>query len=177
MRSKDEVNLPKPEKGLVINYYYLWRDESNQGQEEGAKPRPCVISKLEKRDNRTIVFVFPITHIPQVKENRAIEIPPQTKDSLGLSGKPSWIITNECNYFEWPGFDLCTIHGTTPKKYVYGNLPPKIVNQIREAAKYHRTQFINRNETKDPRDLKKDIWKTIGKNSKSREKTDKGREP
>lgn len=35
--------LPEPEYGLVISYAYLWRHESETGQTEGLKDRPCAI--------------------------------------------------------------------------------------------------------------------------------------
>ncbi len=57
--------LPKPECGLVISYSYLWRRESEAGQVEGSKNRPCVIVLAVRRaDDAEIVTVAPITHAP-----------------------------------------------------------------------------------------------------------------
>lgn len=56
--------LPKPETGLVISYSYLWRHQSDTGQAEGVKDRPCVIVLAVKRNENgaPVVTVAPITH-------------------------------------------------------------------------------------------------------------------
>jgi hypothetical protein len=54
--------LPKPETGLVISYSYLWRHQSDAGQTEGVKDRPCVIVLAVKHleNGAPVVTVAPI---------------------------------------------------------------------------------------------------------------------
>ena len=55
--------LPTPRPGLVIRYAYLWRDEADQGREEGVKDRPCVVVLTVQQDDDAIrVRVAPVTH-------------------------------------------------------------------------------------------------------------------
>ena len=97
------MRIPDPKEGLVINYSYLWHREAQAGAEEGRKDRPCAVV-LAGKNNR--VIVAPITHSQPVAGTRSIEIPPQIKKSLGLDHGRSWIVTNDVNYFTWPGTDL-----------------------------------------------------------------------
>ena len=124
------MSLPKPENGLVISYSYLWRNEYKTGKLEGLKNRPCaVIIVIENNEAEQIVTVAPITHSAPQDINVAIEIPSKVKHHLGLDGERSWIILDDFDQFQWPGYDLRTI----PKKldeYSYGFLPPALYAQI-----------------------------------------------
>lgn len=113
----------KPERGLVINYSYLWARETDSGREEGQKNRPCAIILASYADPTGIrVRVLPITHTPPEDPAEAIEIPGITKKRLGLDADRSWVILNEVNDFVWPGHDVRPI-GKTGSPY-YGPLPP-----------------------------------------------------
>lgn len=124
--------IPTPENGLVISYSYLWQNEYKAGKLEGLKNRPCaMILVVEKNEGEQIVTVAPITHTPPQNPNAAIEIPHKVKQHLGLDGERSWIILDDFNQFQWPGYDLRPI----PKslgKYDYGFLPPALYQQIIE---------------------------------------------
>src|ERR1700733_12534941 len=100
--------LPEPECGLVISYAYLWRHESEAGQTEGLKDRPCaiVLAVAGGGSDPVTVTVAPITHTPPHNPDLAIEIPLKVKLHLGLDGSRSWIKLDEFNEFAWPGFDL-----------------------------------------------------------------------
>ncbi len=123
--------LPEPQCGLVISYAYLWRRESEAGQTEGVKNRPCAIVLAVRREDGApaIVTVAPITHTPPHDPAAAIEIPPRVKAHLGLDGERSWIVLNDFNEFAWPGFDLRPIPGK-PGRYDYGFLPPGLYRSI-----------------------------------------------
>ncbi|MDF2764359.1 MAG: hypothetical protein K0S81_1353 [Rhodospirillales bacterium] len=129
--------LPRPEPGLVLSYSYLWREEHNQGAEEGRKARPCsVVLVTADEGGRTVVMVLPITHRPPRRRDDAVEIPSQTKARLGLDGERSWVVVTEANEFVWPGPDLRLVPGTRGK-FTYGYLPPKLFRRIREAFVRH----------------------------------------
>ena len=76
------------------------------------------------------VFVFPITHSLPGEQDAAIELPPRVKVHLGLDEARSWVIINECNSFDWPGYDL---RATTKGQFFYGHLPPRLFERIRIA--------------------------------------------
>jgi hypothetical protein len=70
------VPLPIPEPGLVISYAYLWYSEHQEGQEEGAKDRPCAIILIaEDEGGAKVVTVVPITHSRPQHPGDAVEIP------------------------------------------------------------------------------------------------------
>jgi hypothetical protein len=128
--------LPEPRPGLVISYAFLWHEEHRRGREEGVKNRPCVIviSSLRSDDGATIVRVAPITHRSPDDPVMAIELPLSVKKHLGLDDQRSWIMLDEMNVFEWPGFDLRPI-GRGADRIDYGFLSPRLfadlVNGIR----------------------------------------------
>lgn len=76
-----------------------------------------------------IVTVAPITHTAPQDINVAIEIPSKVKQHLGLDGERSWVILDDFNQFQWPGYDLRTIPKTLGE-YAYGFLPPVLYAQI-----------------------------------------------
>jgi len=126
------VALPEPTPGLVIGYAYLWRDEASRGREEGRKDRPCVIIlSVQSRNGETAVTVAPISHSPPPDPAHAIEIPAGVKQRLGLDDHRSWIIANDLNRFNWPGFDL----RPTPRgdgAFAYGLLPSNLYRDLRD---------------------------------------------
>lgn len=123
--------LPLPENGLVISYSYLWKNEYNAGKIEGIKNRPCaLVLVVENDNNQQIVTVAPITHTIPHNADAAVEIPARVKEHLGLDSERSWIILDDFNQFQWPGYDIRPIAGKT-EKYVYGFLPPALYDQIK----------------------------------------------
>ncbi len=143
------MSLPSPEPGLVISYAYLWRHEYNPGQEEGRKDRPCVIVlAIENHKHSTIrVTVAAITHTPPHSETIALEMPTKVKQHLGLDDARSWIILDEVNQFDWPGYDMRPVPGHA-NKFVYGFIPPKLHEMLKakliEASNRHKLKAIPR---------------------------------
>jgi len=141
------MDIPKPERGLIINYSYLWHREAQTGQEEGRKDRPCAIVVATK-DDRTVVV--PITHTPPVSESEGIEIPSPLKKQIGLDHERAWVVTTEFNTFEWPGADLRPINRQRSNTVVYGKFPPgfmkQIVGDVREKIQQSRAKTVKRDE-------------------------------
>jgi len=145
------VPYPKPEAGLVINYSYLWRRESDSGYVEGIKDRPCaIILTVTNSEDEQIVMALPITHTEPQDRNEGIEIPQAIKKRLGLDGQCSWIIVSEFNRFVWPGPDLRPISRKSNTQYSYGLLPPAFYNEVKlKLLKLHqdrRVTPVNRTE-------------------------------
>ena len=125
--------LPAAQPGLVIAYAYLWAREHRQGAEEGLKDRPCaIVAARQLIEGREVVTVVPITHSPPIDPADAIGLPVAVKRHLGMDDIPSWIIVTETNDFLWPGPDLRHVPRKRPASYVYGMLPPKLFNQLRD---------------------------------------------
>ena len=152
------MRIPDPKEGLVINYSYLWHREAQAGAEEGRKDRPCAVV-LAGKNNR--VIVAPITHSQPVAGTRSIEIPPQIKKSLGLDHGRSWIVTNDVNYFTWPGTDLRPMKNRESATVAYGTLPPNFTKQItadvRDQMQRRQTKAVNRDEATPPKDWGKKV--------------------
>jgi hypothetical protein len=125
----------------VISYSFLWSDEAAAGHAEGRKNRPCAIVLAMTPDARVPdarrVVVLPITHARPVDPDAAVELPRGVTRHLGLDDSPSWIILDELNVFGWPGFDLRHIPGK-PGQYVYGYLPPRFFDQLRDRFRERR---------------------------------------
>ncbi len=122
------MTLPRPERGLVVSYAYLWHAEYEQGRDEGVKDRPCVIILAVEQDDETfIVTTAPITHAMPAAAETALEIPAATKRRLGLDDARSWIVISELNRFAWPGPDLRPI---APGIFHYGFLPPELFKKL-----------------------------------------------
>lgn len=140
--------LPTPEVGLVIRYSYLWHHEAMRGQEEGQKDRPCVIV-LAAKDNH--VVVAPITHTPPAKGASALELPGTVKAQLGLDYERSWVVTNDVNYFQWPGPDVRPAKG---QDWAFGTLPPgtlkTVLQKVREHARDKTLHQVKRDEAAPP---------------------------
>ncbi|MCW6513042.1 hypothetical protein [Lichenifustis flavocetrariae] len=127
------MSFADPVPGLVIRYAFLWRDEHERGQEEGAKDRPCAVllSVLDEAGNRTVV-VLPITHTPPRDADQAVEVPGATKRRLGLDDERSWIVLNEANRFTWPGPDLRPMRSGDAASVAYGELPANLFRHVRD---------------------------------------------
>jgi hypothetical protein len=126
------LGLPEPQPGLVISYSFLWSEESEQGQVEGRKDRPCaIVIALDRTEpsRPKQVAVVPITHSQPSDPTASIEIPPRVKEYLGLDSERSWAILDEFNVFAWPGYDLRPIPGKDGR-VDYGFLPPRLFDQI-----------------------------------------------
>jgi hypothetical protein len=145
--------IPDPVPGLVISYAYLWRDQQDQGREEGVKDRPCVIVVAVRHEGgEPVVTVAPITHSAPRDTRDAIELPPATKRRLGLDGDRSWIVATELNRFVWPGPDLRPIPGKRGE-FSYGLLPRQLMlhfrDRIMELHKDRRFRMVRRDLDED----------------------------
>ena len=133
------MSWPVPRPGLVIRYSYLWDSEARAGREEGVKDRPCAIILVILREGEhPIVRVLPVTHAAPADPADALEIPPPTKQRLGLDSERSWVILSEANDFIWPGPDLRPAVSGDPSTVVYGMLPPGFMAVLRERLAQRR---------------------------------------
>ena len=135
----------------MIRYSYLWRSEHLRGQEEGVKDRPCaVILVTEREDDSQIVTVLPITHASPSDPVFALEIPPATKQRLGLDDERSWVVLSEANRFLWPGPDLRPAQSGDIASVACGQLPYRFAEEIRLKFTAHlkarRVQVVERTE-------------------------------
>lgn len=108
-----------PRVGQIIRYSFLWSD----GKE---KERPAVIVLAARMgdDGKYRVAVTPITHTQHSDPSTSIEIPQKLKNYLKLDHEKSWVVINEINAFEWPGYDLRKVPGSKTD-WEYGQIPPK----------------------------------------------------
>lgn len=124
--------LPRPEPGLVIHYEYLWRHESERGEETGTKHRPCaIVIAVTGETGETETVVAPITHSEPRPPSEGIEIPTRVKRHLGLDDQQSWVIVTDLNVFTWPGVDIYPVPRSPPGTFDYGFLPPALFEKIR----------------------------------------------
>ena len=141
--------FPRPEPGLVVSYAYLWRHEHNQGLEEGRKNRPCVIVLAVAKPEGDVVrvTVAAVTHTPPHADAIALEMPLKVKMSLGLDDERSWIVLDEVNQFDWPGFDLRSVPGRG-NSYAHGFIPPNLYDEVKatllEASAKRKVKIVPR---------------------------------
>lgn len=116
-----------PHVGSLIRYAYLWADDAARGQEEGIKDRPCaVVITATDEEGGQVLYVMPVTHSHPRADDLAIELPPATKQRLGLDDEHSWIVTREYNSFTWPGPD---IRPDASGEVVIGMLPATLIER------------------------------------------------
>jgi hypothetical protein len=131
--TSSRVALPRPIPGQVIGYSYLWRSESQRGQEEGVKNRPCVVTLVtDEAGGDPVVTVLPVTHTPPSSSALAVEIPYATKRRLGLDVERSWVVLSEANRFTWPGPDLHMAEREDLDSVIYGELPGRLLVKLRD---------------------------------------------
>ena len=94
------------------------------------------------------MIALPITHRPPEVPELAVEIPPLTKQRLGLDDDRSWIILSEANRFAWPGPDLRPRTPGDSSSVSYGVLPAKLYEQVRarflRAVELRATKTVTR---------------------------------
>jgi PemK-like, MazF-like toxin of type II toxin-antitoxin system len=129
----------------VIAYAYLWSRQHAAGRDEAVKDRPCAVVVAEREiSGRIAVTVAPITTREPADPETALEIPTAIKRHLGLDpATRSWIIAEELNRFRWPGPDLRRVPGSTPPRFDYGFLPPRLFGQLRaRIVELHRRRRV-----------------------------------
>ena len=145
------MTWPTPRVGHVIRYAYLWKTEADAGLEEGLKDRPAVIVLAYVRESEGLrVVVAPITHSPPLDLNAALEVPPKTRNRLGLDGDRQWIILDDLNSFLWPGPDLRPLPGQGLQSVIVGELPAALTTMVKtrlqERITAHRVAVTTRSE-------------------------------
>lgn len=85
---------------IVPAYPYLWRWQSQRGEEEGRKSRPvCVAIANRDMGGLTHLALLAITGMAPRANQVAVEIPPLEIRRIGLSEfKQAWVIVSEYNY-------------------------------------------------------------------------------
>ena len=135
--------IGNPRVGQVIRYSFLW----STGEEKDRPVIVVVVATHLEDSGKYRVTVMPITHRLPVDTSAAIEIPKQLKNTLKLDTEKSWVIVDEVNDFEWPGYDLRPIPGSK-KKWEYGQLPGKfydlIINRFMTLGQSRRLTVIIR---------------------------------
>ena len=76
-------------------------------------------------------MVVAVTHSAPKPDTTAIEIPAKVKTHLGLDSERSWIVLDEVNLFNWPGFDIHPIAGSQ-NAFSYGFTPPKLYERVKD---------------------------------------------
>ena len=97
------------------------------------------------------VVVAPITHTPPHDPRAAIELPAATKQRLGLDDQRSWVVTNDLNYFTWPGPDVRPVDPSQQGRgFAYGLLPERltraIIDNVRERMREGQAKTVRRDE-------------------------------
>ncbi|WP_393925428.1 hypothetical protein [Yoonia sp. R2-816] len=90
----------QPKQGDVWSYEYLWRWQHEEGSEHGRKPRPtALVATVVGKDNRTNLFILPITSKEPVASRLAMEVPQIERKRAGLSSDIRlWVIMDEYNH-------------------------------------------------------------------------------
>lgn len=120
-----------PQHGQIIRYNYLWHADRRAGQEEGTKPRPCVIVGINDGPHRT-VYVVPITHSQPAPDRHFVAVPSAYAAAVGLDAQQSYIIADELNAFIWPGPDIQPV--PAPEGYI-GRLSWKLLKKVHDALR------------------------------------------
>ena len=59
--SWQKMSLPEPRPSLIVRYDYPWADEHDQGRDDAARSRPCVVVVANQRvGGELLVTVVPV---------------------------------------------------------------------------------------------------------------------
>ncbi len=109
----------------------------------------CSIAQQREGDEIRVV-VAPITHSVPDDAGAAIEVPPRTRNRLGLDGDRQWVVLSELNSFLWPGPELRPAQGQGPESVIIGELPAAlstlINTRLQERIRAWRVAITTRTE-------------------------------
>ncbi|HEX2591697.1 MAG TPA: hypothetical protein VHL34_09395 [Rhizomicrobium sp.] len=83
------------------------------------------------------ILVLAVTHSKPFQESDGVELPLEVKRSLGLDRQQSWIVTNEANFFRWPGPDVRPVRKGT---LTYGQIPHALLQEVAASLVENRKQ-------------------------------------
>ncbi len=84
--------------GAVIRYPYLWKRESDKGEDSGRKDRPACLVIAVPIHGLTYLYLLPISSQPPSPTQTALEIPEGELRRIGLKAyKRGWITVSEHN--------------------------------------------------------------------------------
>lgn len=89
-----------PKQGDVWFYQYLWHWQHDEGSEHGRKPRPtALVATVVGKDDRTNLFILPITSKRPSNERIALEVPQIERRRAGLDSEMDlWVTVDEDNH-------------------------------------------------------------------------------
>lgn len=136
------VRVPKPQRGLVFRYGYIWLKDWQKGRRTPGKDRPaCIVLQLDERRARMLgveggeppeggdVVILPITRSPPGADDVAVELSVDDKRACGLDPTtPSWVVVSEFNADMWPSPDMAAVPGGD--RFEYGHAPPGLLRRI-----------------------------------------------
>lgn len=97
------------------------------------KDRPAVIVLTLKTDQGlTKVVTVPMTTTLPKGGAKVLVVPREVQAALKLDDRPAWVVVDEVNRFDWPGHDIRPAFGG--EGWVYGRMPPRFFNRIRDAV-------------------------------------------
>ena len=128
------MTIPPPVPGLIVSFAFLWADDADRGIIEGQKDRPCVVLASYDVEHGKRAILAPITHSEPRNPEAVVAVPAALKAGLGLDDAPAWIICDEWNITDWPGFDLRAAPGRPGGTFHYGMLPPGLYDRVRRLA-------------------------------------------
>jgi mRNA-degrading endonuclease toxin of MazEF toxin-antitoxin module len=166
--------IPAPEKGLVIRYEYVWRDQDEAGREEAVKDRPCMVvgAITAASGGGQRVFIVPFTTAPPRDPDTSLEIPANIRRRLGLDDRRSWIRTDEANIEDgWPQSVVPVPRGPARGNFAYGTMPVGFFQTVRE----HMGRNRERQKLKTVKRAKTDLQEPQYRRSRPGDKSDKDR--
>jgi hypothetical protein len=71
------------------------------------------------------------------------------KARLGLDGARSWIVTNDLNYFIWPGADVRAVNPRKPELgiaygYISQHITQRLISEVRDRMREGKTKAVAR---------------------------------
>ena len=128
------------ERGQIVRFFYLWRWQSDAGEETGRKARPaCIVVKTP--ENPGALFLFPITSQQPSEERLYLAFGEMECRRAGLV-HPCWIILDEYNRVELDkAFDF---ESTKPIGSVSPAFLARIAATVKEAARTRRLTGVAR---------------------------------
>ena len=134
------TRFPMLERGQIVRFFYLWKRQSDAGEETGRKARPaCIVVKTP--DNPGAIFLFPITSQEPDADRLFLPFGEMECRRAGLV-YPCWIILDEYNRVELDkAFDFESVK---PIGSVSPAFLVRIAATVKEAARQRRLSGVAR---------------------------------
>lgn len=134
--------LPRPKRGLVVHYGFVWAGIGRRSPPDAGKYRPCLMVGLKRIEEPASpghavirVTYLPISHVAPRSDEKAIAVPPLVARHLGFTDERTYLYTSYGVEDDWPS-DVADVPGSSDR-FDYGFVPPRFFGAVAASLAAH----------------------------------------